>query len=98
MEKEQPVIRGTFVSLWSCGSAIETPATLNPATGQVSAESSQIQPTGNLEKEEFIYPDGDSHEVCPECHEYILKPVLTETTGKQLVQAHTCKGCDYTTE
>lgn len=88
-------MKGTFVSHWDCGSVIETPASVNVNTGEITTTASNQNPKGSLVSEEFIYEDGDSRKVCPECHDHILKPVMVEGVGKQLEEAFECSGCQY---
>jgi hypothetical protein len=37
---------------------------------------------------------GDEHEICPECHECILKTIMDEGVGKSLFERTVCSNPD----
>jgi hypothetical protein len=79
-EKEnepQAKIGGLFVSVWKDGSIIETTATLNTETGEISNI-----PDHTLERQYFENQD-DIFDICTECHKYILK--AQKGLSKQIV-------------
>jgi hypothetical protein len=87
-------MKGTFVSIWDEGS-IRTPAELNEETGEISTESVDADGMEHLMEEWFEDNEtGDEYEVCPECHEYILKVVMKEGVGKTLYEAQVCSNPD----
>lgn len=81
------VKKGNFVSLWEEGT-ITTPAELNTETGEITTESVDANGMEHLMEEWF--EDGEEYEVCPVCHEYILKTVMKEGIGKTLYEALVC--------
>lgn len=85
---------GTFVSVWDDGTEIRTPAILDETSGAVDAETSDIENLEILQREFFESSDfansGEEFEICPECHEYILKTVMKEGVGKTLYEAQVC--------
>jgi len=88
-------IKGYFISRWDDGSQIQTIATLNPATGEVRARYSSACPSGSLVGETFeVEGSGESFEICPDCHEYIMKTEMQEGVGKQLEEVLVCSNPD----
>ncbi|MFA5366652.1 MAG: hypothetical protein WC333_02110 [Dehalococcoidia bacterium] len=88
--------KGTFISIWDNGS-FRTPAILNEATGEVTTTSVDVSDDiGTLMEESFEDEEGDEYDICPECHEYILKTVMKEGVGKHLYEAQVCSNpeCD----
>ena len=85
--------RGTFISIWDEGS-VRTPAQLDEATGEVTTNSVDVEGMEHLIEEMFKDEDGEEHDVCPECHEYILKVVTKEGVGKTLYEAQVCSNPD----
>jgi len=84
-------IKGTFVSIWDNGS-VRTPATLDTETGEVTTDSVDAgDDLGTLMEEWFEESEtGDEHEICPECHEFILKTVMKPGVGKTLDEVKVC--------
>jgi len=90
-------IKGTFVSIWDNGS-VRTPATLDLETGEVSTDSVEADDNlGTLMEEWFEDSEGDEHEICPECHEYILHTCMEPGIGHNLDELKRCKNpdCEY---
>lgn len=91
-------IKCTFVSIWDDNVMLHSPAIYDENTGEI--EVLQIHEVGGLDiliREYIQLPDGDQLDVCPECHEYALKTVMVETTGKNLVETKECPSpdCSY---
>jgi hypothetical protein len=84
---------GTFVSTWEEG-VISTFAALNEKTGELFTKSVKAEGMECLVKEHFEDEDGNEYEVCPDCHEYILKTVMKEGVGKHLFEAQVCSNPD----
>lgn len=87
----------TFTSVWDCGSTVVTPADYDPETREVSAQAVDVNPQGSLIREFIEFPDGETLKVCPECHEYAMKPVVgdldhTKTTHGEYLE---CPGCGH---
>jgi len=85
---------GTFVSIWDCNTKICTQAELIIDTGEILTKSIDINNVNFLEREYFESEDGEIFEVCPECHEYILKTVMKESIGKTLYEIQVCSNPD----
>ncbi len=89
--------KGVFRSEWSDGSVIETPATLNLKTGELTVKNSNDDSDhGNLVSEEFENEDGDTYDVCDCCHEYVMKSVMVDGIGHCVDEDFVCsnKHCD----
>jgi hypothetical protein len=88
------IIPGSFVSVWDSGS-VQTEGTLNTRTGEVTAETSNLSELGSLDREYFEDKTGKEYEVCPECHQYILKTVINpDQIGKSLSEIQVCSDPD----
>jgi hypothetical protein len=82
--------KGNFVSIWEEGT-ITTPAELNTETGEITTESVDANGFEHLMEEWFEdSEDGEEYEVCPECHEYILKSVMKDGIGSTLDEVQVC--------
>ncbi len=95
--ENEDIRKGIFVSVWSDGCTIETSATLNPKTGEVTADqSNDTEDHGSLEREYFEDVD-ETFDVCTTCHEYILKTTMEPNqVGKGLSEVTACSNpeCD----
>ena len=93
---DEELRKGTFVSVWNDGSSIETEATLNAQTGEVTAaQSDDTGDHGSLEREYFEDKTGEQYKVCPTCHEYILKSAMDpDPVGKGLSEEEVCSNPD----
>ena len=76
------ILKGKFTSVWDGGTEITTPAELNTETGEVSTESVDAVLDREFFTSDEFHNAGEEFEVCPECHEYILKTVMKEEVGK----------------
>lgn len=91
---------GTFVSVWDDGTEIRTPAILDETSGSVDTESSEVENVDILQREYFESSEfsnaGEEYEICPECHEYILKTVMKDGIGNTLEEVNVCsnRNCD----
>lgn len=67
--------QGLFTSVWDGSREITTTATLDTETGHVEAEmtTEDIEDLDCLFTEYFVDSDGNRYEICPDCHEHILK-------------------------
>lgn len=89
--------RGTFTSVWDDGVEITSPAELDEETGEVIVlETAEVNGLDMLMEETFTDTEGKVYPICPECHAYILKTEMVESTGKQLVERSGCTdpNCD----
>jgi len=97
-QDDESTIPGTFVSIWSDGSSIQTKATLNLQTGKVTAaQSDDTSDHGSLEQEYFEDINGQGHQICMDCHEYIVKTIMDpDKVGKGLSEIVVCSNpeCD----
>lgn len=89
------IIKGTFISIWEEG-MLETPATLDLNTGEVITCSVNTQGLEHLVEELFEDENGDEHEVCPECHEYIMHTYMEPGIGHNLDEVKRCRNTDCT--
>jgi hypothetical protein len=92
-------MKGTFISIWDGGTEIRTPAVLDTKTGEIIAESIEVNNDLDILLREYFessefHNSGEEFEVCPECHEYILKIVIKEGIGKTLFEALVCSNPD----
>ena len=85
--------KGKFTSIWDEGT-VTTPATLDEATGEITTDSVDVKGMEHLIEEYFEDEEGEEYDVCPECHEYILKVVMKEGVGKSLYEAQVCSNPD----
>jgi hypothetical protein len=84
------ILKGSFVSVWEQG-IVQTEGTLNTDTGEVTCNSVESENLGSLEREYFEDKDGNEYEVCPTCHEYILKTTIDpDQVGKGLSETKVC--------
>ena len=89
-------IDGLFVSNWSEGKVV-TPCRLDPITGELFTKSANVGDLGTLESEKFYVggdEDGDEYNVCPDCHEYILKTVMNPGISHGLNEEPVCSNFD----
>ena len=89
------LIKGTFTSVWDGGTEITTPAELDTETGEVTAECSDEDPDCSLICEYFTDTKNDEdYEVCPDCHNFVLKSAMVEGVGKTLNEVRVCSDPD----
>lgn len=91
------VIQGTFTSVWDGGVA-NTPATLDTETGEVSTNSIEVSENfGTLMEEWFEDENGEEYEICPVCHEFILRTYMEPGIGHNLDEIRKCmdESCDF---
>jgi hypothetical protein len=72
--------KGTFTSVWDGGFEVTTPGELDEETGEVTAESVDVD-VEILEREFFTEEDGTEHKVCPICHGFVLREKCIEGEG-----------------
>ena len=94
------ILKGTFTSVWDDGFEIDTPAELDDETGNVFTQPVYVDGVDILDREYFTDENGKEYDICPVCHEYILKTEMVERTGKQLIERTGCtdENCDNTIE
>jgi len=87
-------VKCTFVSVWDGDVTLRSRAIYH--TDDHSIEVLEVHDVHGLDilpnREYIELPDGETLTVCPECHEYALKPVMVEGVGKSLVQDYECPG------
>jgi len=102
MKKKSALIKGSFTSEWSDGSVVTTPCVYDPRTGEVVEikVSKGRVPTGTLEREFITIPTDplgkEELEVCPTCHEYVVKSAMVPGQGHDLDEVPSCMNpeCD----
>jgi hypothetical protein len=82
----------SFTSVWSDGTIITTPATYDPATGEVTAKTVDVDPDACLVREYITLQDDEEIDVCMVCHSYVMKTVMEEGVGKSLKEVKICSG------
>jgi hypothetical protein len=90
------MIKGQYTSVWSNGS-VTTSCKLDPTNGKLFPEiaSTIDNNPGCLENEFFQTPDGEGYQVCPVCHRFITKTVMSpDDTGKGLHESSVCSDPD----
>lgn len=86
-------IKGFFVSEWDEGT-IETPGTLDLATGELSVQFSESgSEYENLNEEKFISMSGEEYKVCSNCHQFITKVEMhDDNVGAGIHEVDVCRG------
>jgi hypothetical protein len=87
------ILKGSFVSVWEEGT-VQTEGTLDTKDGSITCKSVESDDLGCLEREYFEDQDGDTYEVCTECHEYILKTAMNPGMGHDLNEEQECSNPD----
>jgi hypothetical protein len=87
-------MNGKLHSVWDNGTII-TDANLDETSGKLV--SGDLVDVGNdfehLINEYFEDSDGNTYDICPNCHEYILKTVMVDdNTGNGIHEEHVCSG------
>jgi hypothetical protein len=74
--------KGTFTSVWDYA-MINTPAELDEETGEVTTNSVDVIGDNGSLIEEFFVDDEecDQHEICPECHTFVMREKCIEGEG-----------------
>jgi hypothetical protein len=87
-------MKGTFVSIWDDGTEIRTPAVLDEKTGEVDAETADVENLDILQREYFESDEfanaGEEYEICPECHTFILRTVMKDGIGHTYNEVRVC--------
>ncbi len=88
--------KGTFTSVWDGGFEVTTDAELNEETGEVIAESIDIEDLDleYLEREYFTDEEGNEFTICPICHSYIMTNRMFDGIGKTLEERTVCSDRD----
>lgn len=87
------MIKCTFTSVWSDGT-VTTPCEYDPDTGEVFPDTVDADVEGVLEREYISLPDGDELEVCPVCHEYVMKKVMGDRDDESYGEYLECRNPD----
>ena len=87
------IVTGQFISIWDEGT-IMTAGVLDTETGRVDCDSVDGNGFEHLIEENFEDEFGDEHEVCDECHEFILKTVMVDGIGSCLDEVEVCSNPD----
>ena len=87
-------MKGTFTSIWDDGIEIITPAVLNTETGEITSEAAEVDNVDVLVREFFTDEDDNEYEICPECHEFILKSVMKDGIGSNYDEVSVCSNPD----
>jgi len=85
------IIKGQFTSVWDGGEVV-TESVLDTDTGELSTVSVDANDIGTLEREYFEDKTGEEYEVCPECHDHIMKTVMNPGVGHDLNEEKECSG------
>lgn len=90
------LITGKFTSTWSEGIVV-THCKLNPNTGELFPDTANVSDLGLLEKETFEANNGETYDVCPSCHSYVLKTVVGDRADLSYGEYQECSDpdCDY---
>lgn len=84
-----------FTSVWDTGPIITTKCVYDQMSGRVEPEVFDgPAPTGNLEREFITLEDGDELEVCPNCHEYVLRTVMGDRADCSYGEMKECPNPD----
>jgi len=100
-KKKTTSVKCTFTSVWDSGlvirsmSNVTTPCVYNPKTGEVTPEVYKGEVSGTLERQFITLPDGEDIEVCSECQEYVIRPVMNPGQAKHdLIEEGACSNPD----
>lgn len=89
------MIKCEFTSVWDDGSVVTTPCEYDPETGRTDPEVSKAEPPQGVPVREYItLPDGDELDVCPDCHEYVLKTVVGDRADLSYGEYKECPNPD----
>lgn len=91
-------IRCAFVSVWDGDTVLRSRAIYHKDDRSVEVlETHDVDGLEILDREYIELPDGDELEVCPSCHEYVLKPVMVDGVGNSYDETSECPNpdCDY---
>ena len=88
-------VKCEFTSVWDDGSVVTTDCQYDIDTGLCEPEVSKSEPpTGCLEREYITLEDGEEIEVCQECHEYVLKPIVGDLSDCSFGETTECRNSD----
>jgi hypothetical protein len=91
-------IKGVFTSVWDDDVEIVTKAILDTETGEVTAETAEVENLDILQREFFTSEEfanaGEEYEICPECHTFILKVVMKDGIGHTYEEVNVCSDPD----
>jgi len=77
------ILKGTFTSLWDGNESITTYAELDTETGSLEINSVDVSDMDLefLDEEYFKDEENNLYEVCPDCHEFIMREKCIEGEG-----------------
>lgn len=89
------MVKCTFVSVWDCGTEIETPAKVHLHTGELVVDSIDVDDYDlNMLEREYIILGDDEFEVCSECHEYITNSRVVCGIGMNFDEIKSCRNTE----
>lgn len=83
------------VSVWDNGTVVKTKAKLFEE-GNISyfeSDLAEVEGVNSLEDEYLEFPDGNTLQICQNCHEGVATLVIEEGVGKQLLEIKVCSSC-----
>ena len=89
-------IRCQFVSVWGSNIAVSTEATYDPDTKtfEILETADDDDNQDVLIREYLEFPDGETLDVCTQCHDRVLETRMIEGVGKSLEERKVCPDCD----
>lgn len=93
--KNKNTIKCEFTSVWDDGSVVTTPCVYNENTGYCYPEVSKGPfPTGMVVEEYITLKNGQQIQVCPDCHEYVMKTVIGDRDDLSYGEYQECSDPD----
>lgn len=90
------MVKCEFSSVWNGGDeVVTTDCMYDPKTGYVEPEiSTEEPPIGVLDREYITLDNDEEKEVCPDCHEYVLKTVVGDRSDLSYGEMEECPNED----
>ena len=87
------ILVGTYTSVWKEG-ILTTPGTLDTETGEVTGEKTdEGADFQHLIREFFTDSEENEYEICIDCHNFIMKTVMTpDEHSNMLYEESVCSG------
>lgn len=88
--------KGTFTSVWDGGEEVTTNAELDEETGEVIAESIDVNDRDleYLDYEYFSDEEGNDYRICPTCHAFIMSNKMFDGVGHSYDEKEVCSDPD----
>lgn len=88
--------KGTFTSVWDDGFEVSSNAELNEETGEVTAETTDVEglDLDVLVLEYFTDENGNEYTVCPVCHSFIMTSKMFDGIGSTYNEHEVCSDPD----